>query len=56
MAVRGGKGSKDGMGFFGAETAQALRAQIVEPDARESGERQVPPECSIYIVRVERAA
>jgi len=28
LAVRGGKGQKDGMGFFGAETAHALRAWL----------------------------
>jgi site-specific recombinase XerD len=28
LHVRGGKGQKDGLGFFGAETAQALRAWL----------------------------
>jgi integrase/recombinase XerC len=28
LAVRGGKGQKDGVGFFGAETAQMLRAWL----------------------------
>ena len=30
LAVRGGKGGKDGIGFFGAETAQHLRAWLAK--------------------------
>lgn len=29
IAVRGGKGGKDGVGFFGAETAQNIRTWLV---------------------------
>jgi site-specific recombinase XerD len=47
LAVRGGKGQKDGMGFFGAETSQALRAWL-------ESRRNVAPEDFLFVERLGR--
>lgn len=44
LAVRGGKGQKDGVGFFGSETAQLLRAWLAK-------RRNVQPEDYVFTDR-----
>ncbi len=48
LAVRGGKGQKDGVGFFGAETAQHLRSWL-------SKRRDAHPEDYLYLDRKGRS-
>ncbi len=44
LQVRGGKGGKDGVGFFGAETAAVLRAWLPKRrDARPEDARPTKP-------------
>lgn len=44
LAVKGGKGQKDGVGFFGAETAQVLRAWV-------QSRRDAHPEDFVFVDR-----
>ena len=46
--VRAGKGGKDGVGFFGAEAAQLLRAWL-------GARRDITPEDHIFVDRVGRS-
>jgi site-specific recombinase XerD len=48
LNVRGGKGQKDGVGFFGAETAQYLRAWL-------SKRRDAHPEDYLFVDRTGRS-
>src|SRR5258708_7215538 len=48
VMVRGGKGAKDGVGFFGAETAQHLRAWLAK-------RREVRPEDYLFVDRAGRS-
>jgi integrase/recombinase XerD len=47
LEVRGGKGGKDGVGFFGAEAAQMLRTWL-------AARREVVPEDFLFVDRMER--
>lgn len=48
LDVRGGKGGKDGVGFFGAETAQLLRAWV-------GARRDVVLEDHLFVDRIGRS-
>lgn len=48
LAVRGGKGGKDGVGFFGAETASHLRSWLAT-------RRNIAPEEFLFVMRDGRS-